>query len=135
MKERIILTQLKALIYQATYQKLISILIYVFRTYNPSDYQFFPKCIVYSTTGIECPGCGIQRSAHSLLNFEFKKAIEYNAFFVFIIPYLLLGLLFETSKTFKLKFFKLQRILFGRVAIIILIFLMFLWVIIRNLIF
>jgi hypothetical protein len=50
---------------------------------NPKDVSFFPKCPLYLTTGIYCPGCGSQRAIHHLLNFNFLGVIQQNMLFVF----------------------------------------------------
>ena len=62
--------------------------LWVFYQYDPSTSPFFPKCPVHLIFGIPCPGCGSQRAIHSLLHFEFKMALKYNAFAVFLLPIL-----------------------------------------------
>ena len=46
---------------------LIVVTLYFF--INPST-AFFPKCPIYSTTGIYCPGCGSQRALHDFLHLD-----------------------------------------------------------------
>ena len=50
--------------------------------YNPSDFEFFPKCPFYELTGYFCPGCGSQRALHRLLHFDIKGAFSQNALFI-----------------------------------------------------
>ena len=50
---------------------------------NPSEVNIFPKCPLYVTTGIYCPGCGSQRATHQLLNFNIIGVFQQNALFVF----------------------------------------------------
>ena len=50
--------------------------LYVF--WNPTETNIFPKCPVYSVTGIYCPGCGSQRAAHKLLNGNIIEGIRHN---------------------------------------------------------
>ena len=50
---------------------------------NPSDVDFLPKCPLYVTTGIYCPGCGSQRATHQLLNFNILGVIQQNVLFLF----------------------------------------------------
>jgi len=50
---------------------------------NPSEVDFFPKCPLYLTTGLYCPGCGSQRATHQLLNFNLIGVVQQNALFLF----------------------------------------------------
>ena len=43
-------------------------------------------CVYYELSGLYCPGCGMTRATFSLLQFDFYKAIRYNAFSIIIIP-------------------------------------------------
>lgn len=57
---------------------------------NPTQVQFFPKCPLYSYTGIYCPGCGSQRATHQLLNFNFFGVLHQNLLYViglFVLAY------------------------------------------------
>lgn len=57
---------------------------------NPNDADFFPKCILYSTTGIYCPGCGSQRATHQLLNLNIFGVLRHNVLYfisLFILGY------------------------------------------------
>ena len=49
-----------------------------------------PKCSFKLLTGLSCPGCGLQRAVHALLNGEPMKAIQYNYFLVYSGPTVLL---------------------------------------------
>ena len=55
--------------------------------YNPSQYVLMPKCPFKLLTGLNCPGCGIQRAVHSLLHGHFIDAVKYNLFLVYAGPY------------------------------------------------
>lgn len=50
--------------------------------YDPSDFNFFPKCPLHATTGIYCPGCGSQRALHSLLHLDIAGVISHNLLFI-----------------------------------------------------
>jgi hypothetical protein len=50
--------------------------LYIF--WNPSETNIFPKCPVYATTGIYCPGCGSQRATHKILNGEIIEGLRHN---------------------------------------------------------
>lgn len=45
-------------------------------------------CSFREVTGLECPGCGGQRSMHLLLHGNFLQALRYNVFFVVGMPFL-----------------------------------------------
>lgn len=53
------------------------------KKFNPEEESFFIPCMFYKTTGLKCPGCGMTRAMHYLVNGEIEKAIWYN---IMIIP-------------------------------------------------
>jgi len=61
--------------------------LYIF--WNPSETNMFPKCPVYATTGIYCPGCGSQRAAHKILNGNIIEGIGHNYMIVLLAMVLL----------------------------------------------
>jgi hypothetical protein len=54
--------------------------------HHPADYTIFPKCHLYLLTGLHCPGCGLTRSVHALLNGRFSQALAYNVLSPVILP-------------------------------------------------
>ena len=57
---------------------------------NPSEVDFLPKCPLYVTTGIYCPGCGSQRATHELLQLNILSVLQQNVLYflgLFIIVY------------------------------------------------
>ncbi len=68
-------------------------LIVLYSTVSPSSSILFPKCPFLMLTGLECPGCGSQRTVHALLNLDIRKAWTTNPLVVLIIPYLFVTLL------------------------------------------
>ena len=57
---------------------------------NPSEVDFLPKCPLYATTGIYCPGCGSQRATHQLLNFNILGVLHQNVLYfisIFVFGY------------------------------------------------
>lgn len=99
---------------------------------NPLSNSFFIKCPFKTLTGLDCPGCGSQRALHSLLHGNFKQAFHYNPLFIFAIPYVLVGILFEWLG-FKNKYPKVRKFLFGKVAIYIIATIIISFFILRNL--
>lgn len=53
-----------------------------------------PKCFFHELTGLYCPGCGVQRSLHSLLNGHILTAANYNLLFVLFLPLIIYFVLF-----------------------------------------
>lgn len=48
---------------------------------DPADQgSVYPACIFRSTTGLWCPGCGLTRGFHQLLNGHVGAALSYNLF-------------------------------------------------------
>jgi Protein of unknown function (DUF2752) len=56
--------------------------------FPPSEYRFYPPCLVHLLLGIHCPGCGATRSLHALLTGNVPQAFAYNPLFVLAIPFL-----------------------------------------------
>lgn len=55
-----------------------------------------PKCFFHELTGLYCPGCGVQRSFHALLNGHISGAIDYNLLFVLFLPLIIYFILVFT---------------------------------------
>jgi hypothetical protein len=59
---------------------------------------YWPKCPIYWTTGIYCPGCGGLRATSALLNGDIVAAVNQNVF-VFLAPVLVVvGFLVQRTK-------------------------------------
>jgi hypothetical protein len=56
--------------------------------FNPSQYGFYPRCMLYVTTGLYCPGCGSQRAAYQLLHGHVLEALRCNALLVVALPFM-----------------------------------------------
>ena len=52
-----------------------------------------PKCFFHELTGWYCPGCGVQRSFHALLNGHVLTAIDYNLLFILFLPLIIFFIL------------------------------------------
>ena len=64
--------------------------------FNPTTAGFFPLCPLHAMTGLDCPGCGLTRGFHALLNGDVLTALRFNALlpvFGFIFAYLFLSML------------------------------------------
>lgn len=104
----------------------------LFTRYNPSESSFFPKCPFKQVTGLKCPGCGSQRAVHSLLNFDFVTASKMNLMLVISIPYLVLGFYFQSKKKLTESQLHWRKKLFGQKAIMIILFLVIGFWVLRN---
>jgi hypothetical protein len=54
----------------------------------PAESSFLPKCWLHSFTGLHCPGCGLTRSLHALLNGQVVQALAYHPLALLVLPYL-----------------------------------------------
>jgi len=52
---------------------------------------WWPKCILFSATGLHCPGCGLTRASTALLDGDFAQAFAYNAIWPAIFGLFALG--------------------------------------------
>jgi hypothetical protein len=66
--------------------------LYVVRTNHPSTFSFFPKCQLNVVTGLHCPGCGLTRSVHALLNGQVRQSLAYNILWPIVLPLLTVSL-------------------------------------------
>lgn len=55
--------------------------------FNPSQYGFYPRCMLYVTTGLYCPGCGGLRAMHYLTHGHVLTALHYNPLAVLSLPF------------------------------------------------
>ena len=90
-------------------KKINSLLIIIFVTiiaiiglvlvkkYNPEEESFFIPCVFNKITGLKCPGCGMTRAMHYLVNGNLKKAVWYN---IMIVPGVFI-LLYSGYRYFK----------------------------------
>ena len=60
----------------------------VLAIWDPNTSAWFPRCILFVTTGLKCPGCGTQRAVHSLCNGDVLQALHHNALAVSVLPFL-----------------------------------------------
>ena len=64
--------------------------------FDPSHAGFYPRCMLYSTTGLYCPGCGALRATHHLLHGHLLTALRCNPLYILALPWLA-GLGFKTG--------------------------------------
>lgn len=110
----------------------VSILVILYKTYNPTGNIYFPKCPFMELTGFKCPGCGSQRAIHYLLNADIFNAINENAILVISIPYLLTGIAFDAIKKPNDNMLRWRKTLFGGKAIFVILTIVIAFWILRN---
>ncbi len=54
--------------------------------YEPAGQAFYPRCWMYSATGLKCPGCGVLRATHAMLRGDFQLAWSLNPLWVCYAP-------------------------------------------------
>jgi hypothetical protein len=77
----------------------------IYFLFDPTSSQLFPKCAFYTLTGYKCPGCGMQRMVHALLNGEIIEALRYNAFLMVVFPLAGLLLIIERYRNHFQRFY------------------------------
>lgn len=65
-----------------------SALAYGVAAYPPGEQSFYPRCQLHSLTSLHCPGCGLTRSVHSILNGQVEQALAWNPLALVIVPLL-----------------------------------------------
>jgi Protein of unknown function (DUF2752) len=64
----------------------------VLYAFPPAQYTFYPRCPIYESTHLLCPGCGGTRALYELLHFNLRGALHYNALVTVLFPLALLWL-------------------------------------------
>ena len=59
----------------------------VFYLFNPSQYNFYPRCAMYTLTGLYCPGCGSQRALYYLVHGHLAAALRCNLLLMLSLPF------------------------------------------------
>ena len=54
--------------------------------FEPAGQYFYPRCWLYATTGLKCPGCGVLRATHALLRGDLALAWVLNPLWVCYLP-------------------------------------------------
>lgn len=97
---------------------------------NPSDVNYLPKCPLFITTGLYCPGCGSQRATHHLLNLNFIGIVQQNVLYIlggfFIIYHLSV---ISINKLFRKTYYNV--VYHPKTPIIVLIIVILFWIL-RN---
>lgn len=76
----------------------LAILSITYIYHQPAHQGPILPCLFQKITGFQCPGCGMTRSIHSLLHFQWKKAFYYNKLIFTVMPLLFLFPFLKESK-------------------------------------
>lgn len=106
---------------------ILIIILYFLMNPNVST---FPKCPLYSATGLYCPGCGSQRAFHHLLHFNLNGVVRNNILFLALV----LVLLYELTRTIINRFYdkKKRSIFYQKKALLIMLLLVIVYWVLRN---
>ena len=110
----------------------LSVILCILYVYDPLSYKIMPKCSFKLLTGLSCPGCGLQRAVHALLNGEPMRAIQYNYFLVYSGPYTLILILERLFLPECILRQQIRRIAEHRITVNVYVVLFFIWFIVRN---
>lgn len=110
---------------------LTVVLAIVYFIFDPAEYEWMPKCMVHTLTGLDCPGCGSQRAVHAILHGDIAGAFRANALLLLMVPYV--ALIFF-AELFRGRFSRLFRALYSRAAVIGVLAAVVMWGIFRNLV-
>lgn len=79
--------------------------------FAPTEYPFYPRCLLHSMTGLSCPGCGSLRAIHKLLHGDVAAAFRFNPLFLLSLPIVACALLAQVVRfrTGRIMFASFQR--------------------------
>ena len=108
----------------------ILLLVIVYFSIDPATSIFVPKCPFHYLTGLDCPACGVQRAAHSLLHGDIVTALRYNYFLAISVPYFVAVLVttFGRGRRMQAARQKVQH----PIVVLIFLALMITWWVVRN---
>lgn len=89
--------------------------------FNPTTAGFFPACPFHALTGLNCPGCGLTRGFHALLQGDVLSALHFNALIpfyslIFLYLFVSLGLILITGRGLNFRLFS-PAVIYGFLAL------------------
>lgn len=109
---------------------LLAVGISLLLCFNPEQHAWFPRCLLFQLTGLECPLCGTQRALHQLLQGNVEAALRYNALLLLTAPYAIAILWTILSSYERAK--RVQRKLLSRKVVLSFLFIYVVWGVLRN---
>jgi len=108
---------------------IIGGIIYAFS--NPyGENSFLPKCIIHSTTGLYCAGCGLQRALHSFFIGDFVLAFKMNPLVVLALVFLCIDFLLLLLRMERYR--PLPVIINSHVALLSIAVILLMFMVLRN---
>jgi hypothetical protein len=68
---------------------------------EPAEGTWYPRCALFTLTGLHCPFCGATRCAHALLHGDLAQAAAYNVLAVVLLPLLALFLYWSAWRSWR----------------------------------
>ncbi len=65
---------------------LIGLVAAILLLFPPARYSFYPRCPIYSSFHLLCPGCGTTRAIAALLRGHLREALHLNALTTLMLP-------------------------------------------------
>lgn len=92
---------------------------------------WMPGCMFHKVTGLDCPGCGMTRATHALLNGRLADAFRFNPVGMVVFPLVMIALAIEVAGWVRGKPlpFRLNPGRWGAVGIVVV---MVAWWVVRN---
>ncbi len=90
-----------------------------------------PKCPFKLITGLDCPGCGIQRALYALMHGEITQAIKYNYYLLYAGPYAMSFIVVWIMPECNVRE-KIKKFINNKNVVNFYIITFILWLIIRN---
>ncbi|MDH7514376.1 MAG: DUF2752 domain-containing protein [Bacteroidota bacterium] len=98
--------------------------------FDPARDHVFIPCLFHLCTGFSCPGCGMQRAAHSLLHGELRTAFMENPLIFVVFP--LSGYLFTSWFVRNMSGRRIPDIHVPRVLLVLAVILVLVYWVVRN---
>jgi Protein of unknown function (DUF2752) len=71
---------------RATPLAIIATAVAVLLRFPPNQSSFYPRCPIYETLHLQCPGCGATRAVAAVLRGHFSEAMHSNALVTLLLP-------------------------------------------------
>lgn len=124
------LNKYKPYIYLALLIPFSLVGLYILYNNAPMESSIYPSCPSFVLTGLHCPGCGTARALHSMVHFDFIKAIDFNPLTVFFTPIIAYSILSYFVKEFTGK--KLLKPFNSARSMLIVLVVVILFTVLRN---
>ncbi len=66
----------------------LSVAIFFLKYFPVGNYDIYPKCPIYDSTGLYCSGCGLTRASDSIINGDFLSLLQNNLLLALALPFI-----------------------------------------------